>query len=1086
MGAQQAKEQGSASTNAYQHSLTGLKSLKSKGRSASRNARFGSSTISGTNVFAEHNEALVTGSRMLDFVSCNGDPMGGGAQSDLPPGTLFQWTSQENLCAVSAGLVTEVERQLQVAPPSPPPPVPQGSPTPSPKPQLSSFKGKRGERQQLQQAQSLMMGNAALSSFPQMQLKSNAVQLRKTSNGAASGSNQQHQRCDKEKITAQKPAPPKRTSSSFRDSNLMDGEDPDTDDERMESGFTTPQLAQQLQHQSLHPSWDDKSHDGVVQALRTNSQQSLPCSNEPESLPQHAGNSPSMSSFGRSCGAAGVSREASRSRAMAVKPTEKGFERRVSQPHDEKSAVAFTSASNGHPAMNKAKKVKSSSPPPGVLSVIGGGTGMKKNVAITVAALEVQNVRRAINRYGTLPKNARIGAYLESLRQSGIHSTSSGGVPVYDGMDDESDATQLSPAFQDDTRSERDAKQTVHHRRTQQTPPEEETGSLTEERIRARDLRNKHLMTRSSSSSTGFPNAPCLVPGKLGAGRAYQSSRAVLGASNNSQVYRLASHSGNSKAVKSQDSPGRKEAVLEFPPPPPPDDDTLTQLQAEAKERLLNTSTNKSKAPHHQQPPQQSASREPSSVGGVCPPSEKQNTSSSSSSLRFGINLRRTEPAPLVPSPVTTPVVESDRQSLTSCESSAAVKSFPVIVRNGELSESQEDGAGKWKPSQPFSASSDSLSTMNQSPEELDCPPERLTSTTKDSRARNEPPPSQTSSVAPTMDPRPNFAHISLRKVAPPTTKPPPPEKSTLLSAGNNAGSGVYALPGAPGSGATAADDASRMYEKPQVLKRFSLLKQKNEAEKSDVVDNKHANATDKGETQRAFNAPGGKTKEDVLAAAVAEETLRMKDHHLSDEVNDDGKRISTSSITSLKKMWERDREQKQQQLLASVQKEQGSVECSPRVAAEKKMVSRRSSDPKKSSVCDPGRPEVPVKPTNKHKSSLSDAAEATKELALERCRSAEATLSQAKGQCVADALTRVTASAMSDKVKVLRETCGQLADAVPPHSRFHFREMLTALERHETMLGECVDSGRGPAEARRAINDAQGTLKDLMAVLNR
>lgn len=44
---------------------------------------------------------------------------------------------------------------------------------------------------------------------------------------------------------------------------------------------------------------------------------------------------------------------------------------------------------------------------------------------LTVAALEVHNVKRAINRYGTLPKGARIGAYLESLRQSGL----SQGVP---------------------------------------------------------------------------------------------------------------------------------------------------------------------------------------------------------------------------------------------------------------------------------------------------------------------------------------------------------------------------------------------------------------------------------------------------------------------------------------------------------------------------------------------------------------------------------------------------------------------------------------------------------------------------------
>ncbi|XP_066992993.2 tyrosine-protein kinase Abl isoform X3 [Anabrus simplex] len=41
---------------------------------------------------------------------------------------------------------------------------------------------------------------------------------------------------------------------------------------------------------------------------------------------------------------------------------------------------------------------------------------------VQVAALEVKNVTRAINRYGTLPKGARIGAYLESLRQSGLAS----------------------------------------------------------------------------------------------------------------------------------------------------------------------------------------------------------------------------------------------------------------------------------------------------------------------------------------------------------------------------------------------------------------------------------------------------------------------------------------------------------------------------------------------------------------------------------------------------------------------------------------------------------------------------------------
>jgi abelson tyrosine-protein kinase 1 len=45
-----------------------------------------------------------------------------------------------------------------------------------------------------------------------------------------------------------------------------------------------------------------------------------------------------------------------------------------------------------------------------------------------VGALEVQNVKRAINRYGTLPKSSRIGAYLESLRQNGENDLPAGNV----------------------------------------------------------------------------------------------------------------------------------------------------------------------------------------------------------------------------------------------------------------------------------------------------------------------------------------------------------------------------------------------------------------------------------------------------------------------------------------------------------------------------------------------------------------------------------------------------------------------------------------------------------------------------------
>lgn len=57
----------------------------------------------------------------------------------------------------------------------------------------------------------------------------------------------------------------------------------------------------------------------------------------------------------------------------------------------------------------------------------------KQAKKVQVAALEVQNVKRAINRYGTLPKGARIGAYLESLRQHGLHTGTSYQEPVVEG-----------------------------------------------------------------------------------------------------------------------------------------------------------------------------------------------------------------------------------------------------------------------------------------------------------------------------------------------------------------------------------------------------------------------------------------------------------------------------------------------------------------------------------------------------------------------------------------------------------------------------------------------------------------------------
>ncbi|KAI4503521.1 hypothetical protein M0802_000924 [Mischocyttarus mexicanus] len=164
---------------------------------------------------------------------------------------------------------------------------------------------------------------------------------------------------------------------------------------------------------------------------------------------------------------------------------------------------------------------------------------------VHVGALEVQNVKRAINRYGTLPKGARIGAYLESLRQSGMPSN----------QDNIATTSAISTVVeQHDVTSNAD---TPQHR------------SLSP---RQNNLRNQPQMTRSNSSSGVVntyqpPNSP--------------RSRTVGIRKNNTENIGLRTFRGPNNTGFRTASPSRSVqptlADLEFPPPPidlppPPDD----------------------------------------------------------------------------------------------------------------------------------------------------------------------------------------------------------------------------------------------------------------------------------------------------------------------------------------------------------------------------------------------------------------------------------------------------------------------------------------------------------------------------------
>ncbi|KAG9438290.1 tyrosine-protein kinase Abl isoform X1 [Apis mellifera carnica] len=172
---------------------------------------------------------------------------------------------------------------------------------------------------------------------------------------------------------------------------------------------------------------------------------------------------------------------------------------------------------------------------------------------VQVGALEVQNVKRAINRYGTLPKGARIGAYLESLRQSGMPSNQ--------------ESTTVASSITSGTVEQHETIDNSQHR------------SLSP---RQNNLRSQPQMTRSNSSSGVVntyqpPNSP---RGRIVTVRKNNQSDGV-----GLRTFRVSSNS-NFRTASPSRSVQPSLADLEFPPPPadlppPPDEIFSSQEQTE-------------------------------------------------------------------------------------------------------------------------------------------------------------------------------------------------------------------------------------------------------------------------------------------------------------------------------------------------------------------------------------------------------------------------------------------------------------------------------------------------------------------------
>lgn len=252
----------------------------------------------------------------------------------------------------------------------------------------------------------------------------------------------------------------------------------------------------------------------------------------------------------------------------------------------------------------------------------------KTFLQVQVAALEVQNVRKAISRYGTLPKGVRIGAYLESLRQNNVSTNEEVAQAINPTIETEVTPRSLSP-------------------RT--------------------NIRTQPQMIRSNSSSgvTTFhsghpPSSP--TSGKLGRNR--NIARTNPGDVRSS----LRSFKATQNSTFRGGSPSRSIqptlADLEFPPPPtdlppPPEEfDSPSIDQVDCSTSIMTSSQELKKRIIPISPlTTKKITREPENPGDI----STLQPSVEEASSRFGVSLKRREAS--VDSPTSIPKEDTKEKS---------------------------------------------------------------------------------------------------------------------------------------------------------------------------------------------------------------------------------------------------------------------------------------------------------------------------------------------------------------------------------------------------------------------------------------
>ncbi|XP_065171923.1 tyrosine-protein kinase Abl-like isoform X3 [Atheta coriaria] len=727
---------------------------------------------------------------------------------------------------------------------------------------------------------------------------------------------------------------------------------------------------------------------------------------------------------------------------------------------------------------------------------------------VQVAALEVQNVRKAISRYGTLPKGARIGAYLESLRQSGISSQEQAAQSTT--------TTSVSTASAASSAPVKDAKETSQRSLSPRT-----------------NIRTQPQMIRSNSSSgvTTFhaqqpPSSP--TASKFNRNRNMQRNNTDLGGCS-LRTFKAAqgnSFRGGSPSRSAQPSL----ADLEFPPPPtdlppPPEefDGPVEPIDSMGFNCMTSSVEIRKRVPISPLTSRKQET-EDNDVSNLQPSVEE-------ASSRFGVSLRKREPSSDSCSSankedkdrsphrtslsLTSPSLEG--KSPMSIDSDVPTVGSPIDLPppifpgDGDVDETDDCGpiAGGAGDEGKKLLNSRLLKEM-----ELKLVAEMKERADQKQKNVKESPDSLLAVSSISNDPVSQLVselseQLNLPKATPTppvTTKPEtngaflqnlkkvePPKKNTQKDKNDSVDSGIM------------IDFKSR-------LRKVDNGNEKHE-KKSDDDDKSEQNKNN-------LDADENNKRESIASSDGGNAKL---------EEGDD-KRKSTGSISSLKKLWETKESievSNNTQLSPKLGvKNMKNDELITEIAAtEPEETSKNTKNEKRvwppSSVIDdkpliPTKPPVKLKPIMRPASSAiyatpiasannkppisakpinlesktpeedakitNDGKTENKNNILQISRALESTLNSIKNN---PTVTSTTWLQLSDKIGLLHTSCMDYADnVVPAHTKFQFRELLTKLETQARQMRTA--GSRNSSENSRCVNDVINTIKDVENVVVR